>query len=302
MSKFLKKTQSVSRFLSRRRKVLKKTQSVSRFLSRRRKVLKKTQSVSRFLSRRRKVLIVANWKCNPKSIREAISLFEKVKYGIRKLKNVEVVVCPPSCFLPLFKKSLNPILGGQDCFWEQSGAFTGEVSPVMLKDVGCKYVIIGHSERKFWRGETEEIINMKLKAAISSQLKPIFCVGETEEERNMDNTQNIIQVQLENGLKNISKKELENIIIAYEPVWAIGSGNPCPVDEAQTMGLLIRKIINHLYNRNVSENIRVLYGGSVNSKNSADYVKEARLQGLLVGGASLDAKEFIEIVKAVSQT
>jgi len=281
-------------------KLLRKTQSVSRFLSQRRKVLRKTQSVSRFLSQRRKVLIVANWKCNPTTIREALSLFEKVKYGTRKLKKAEVVVCPPFCFFSLFKKGLNLILGGQNCFWEQSGAFTGEVSPAILKSLGCQYVIVGHSERKFWLGETGEIINMKLKAAIFSQLKPIFCVGETEEERDMDNTQNIIQLQLENGLKNISKKEVENIVIAYEPVWAIGSGRPCPVEEAQIMGLLIRKILTHLYNRNISENIRILYGGSVNSKNAGEYVREARLQGLLVGGASLDAKEFIEIVKAVS--
>lgn len=248
----------------------------------------------------KKTLVVANWKCNPQTLEEAANLFEAVRKGIGKKKGVEVVICQPFPFIPFFKNYQNISLGGQNCFWEQSGAFTGEVSPKILKDLKCQYVILGHSERKLWFSETMEMINDKIKAALAAQLRPIFCVGETEEERDMGNTQNIVQLQLEKGLKNVSKKDAENLIIAYEPVWAIGSGRPCPVDEAQTMGLLIRKFIAHLYNRNISENVSVIYGGSVNQFNARDYVKEIGLQGLLVGGASIRAKEFIEIVKSVA--
>ena len=247
-----------------------------------------------------KTIIVANWKCNPLTLKESLALFETVKKGVDKVKGVEIVICPPFPFVLAIKPISNLSLGGQDCFWEQAGAYTGEVSPKILKDLNCEYVILGHSERKYWLGETSEMISNKIKAALSAGLKPIFCVGETEEERDMGNTQNIIQLQLENGLKNISKKDVGDIIIAYEPVWAIGSGRYCPVDEAQTMGLLIRKFIAHLYSRNISEDVKIIYGGSVNSQNAADYVKEARLQGLLVGGSSIKPKEFIEIVKNVA--
>jgi len=243
-----------------------------------------------------KPLVIANWKCNPTILKEAKRLFNSVKNGIKNIKNVEVVICPPFVYLPALRAN-----GAQDCFWKEKGAFTGEVSPSMLKDIGCQYVIIGHSERRTL-GETDQMINRKLKAALKEKLKPIFCLGETQQEREKGQTSNILESQIEKGLKKISKQEIKNLIIAYEPVWAIGTGNPCDIDTAQTMGLLIRKIITKLYSLSISENLRILYGGSVDRKNATDYVKEARLQGLLVGGASLDPKEFVQLIKNVSKT
>ncbi|OGZ18790.1 MAG: triose-phosphate isomerase [Candidatus Nealsonbacteria bacterium RBG_13_42_11] len=211
-----------------------------------------------------KPLIIANWKCHPTTLIEAKGLFNSVKKGIKDLKNVEIVICPPFVFLPFLKSKI----GSQDCFWGESGAFTGEISPKMLKNLGCEYVIIGHSERRRYQKETDEIINKKLKAAISSGLKPILCIESL--------------AQLKKGLKGIAKK----VIIAYEPVFAIGTGKPCSPEKARKM----RKAIKYPV---------VLYGGSVNSQNAVNYIKEAGFQGLLVGGASLNPKEFIALAKNI---
>ena len=245
-------------------------------------------------------LIVANWKMNPISLAEAKKLFNSVKKGIKGIKNVEVIICPPFIYLSNIQHLKSNIqFGSQNCFWEKKGPFTGEISPFMLRSLGCEYVIIGHSERRRHFGETNEMINKKLKLALATKLKPIFCIGETQEEKTAGQTQTILQAQIGEGLKKISKKEIKNIVIAYEPIWAIGTGNPCDIEEAQKMGLVIRKIIRRLYSNSISNNIQVLYGGSVDSKNASFYIKEARLQGLLVGGASLQAQEFIKIVKSV---
>ncbi len=210
-----------------------------------------------------KLLVVANWKCNPTTLKEAKFLFNAVGKGIKNFKNVEVVICPPFIYLPFLKAK-----GAQDCFWEEKGAYTGEISPVMLKNLGVEYVILGHSERRKYQGETDEIINKKLKAAISAGLKPILCVANLS--------------QLGKSSKDIS----EEIIVAYEPVFAIGTGKPCPPEMAKKM-------------RDKIDYSRVLYGGSVNSQNAGNYIKEAGFKGLLIGGASLASKEFIEIVKRV---
>ena len=241
-----------------------------------------------------KPIIVANWKMNPLTLVEAKKLFLGVKKGISK--KAEVVVCPPFIFL----SALSGLkLGGQNCFWEEKGAFTGEVSAKMLKNLGCQYVILGHSERRRYFQETDETINKKLKAAIEAKLIPIFCVGETKEEREQDKTEEVLKKQIIGGLEGISNSKFSNGIIAYEPVWAIGTGNPCDTNEAQTMNLVIRKILGGIYNSSFSRKIPILYGGSVNSKNAEGYIKEAGFEGLLVGGASLDAKEFIKITKSV---
>ena len=247
-------------------------------------------------------LIVANWKMNPQNLAEAKRLFNSVKRDSKNTKNVEVVICPPFVYLSLIKQfnNLTIKLGAQDCFWMEKGAYTGEISPLMLKGLGCQYVIIGHSERRRL-GEPDEIIKKKIKAALKVKLNPIFCIGETEEERKKGETQNILKSQIEKGLEKIPKRQIPEIVIAYEPVWAIGSGKPCDLDEAQTLGLLIRKIIAHLFSPIISQNLRILYGGSLGRKNARDYLKEAHFQGLLVGGASLDPKEFVQIVKAVSE-
>ncbi len=220
-----------------------------------------------------KPLIVANWKCNPTSLAEAKRLFNLVRKGTKNVKNVEVVICPPFVYLPLLKAN-----GAQDCFWEEKGAFTGEVSPKMLKDLECKYVIVGHSERRRNFKETDEMVNKKLKAALKIGLRPILCIEKTS--------------QIRKDIKGVSKKELRNLILAYEPVWAIGTGKPCSIKKAKKMNSLFRKILN----KNV-----LLYGGSVNSQNARDFIKKAKFQGFLIGGASLTPKEFIKIVKNISK-
>jgi triosephosphate isomerase len=259
-----------------------------------------------------KTLIVANWKMNPQTLSGVKKLFNSVKKGVRNIKKTEVVLCPPFVFLfDIRYLPSNIKLGAQNVFWEKEGAYTGEVSPPMLKNTDCQYVIIGHSERRRYFGETDETVNRKLKAAIAAKLNPIICIGETQEQRNKGETDRILTKQIERALKDVSKSKISpyggspaggqksNLSIAYEPVWAIGTGKPCDVEEAQKIGLLIRKIISRVYGQAVSRNIRLLYGGSVNSKNAAGYIKESALQGLLVGGASLKAKEFIKIVNGI---
>ncbi len=250
-----------------------------------------------------KLLIIANWKMNPQSLQEAKRIFDSIKRGVRNIKNVEVVICPPFIFMPsVGRQTPNVKIGAQNVFWEEKGAYTGEISPEMLKNSGCQYVIVGHSERRKYFTETDEIVNKKLKKIIETKLIPVLCIGETQEERNKVKTETILKRQIELVLKEVSglKFQASRLCIAYEPIWAIGTGKPCDVEEAQKIGLLIRKIISKLYSRPISQKLRILYGGSVNSKNAAGYIKEARLQGLLVGGASLKAKEFIKIVRVVS--
>ncbi len=216
-----------------------------------------------------KSLIVANWKMNPSTLVGAKKLFNSIKRGVKNIKNIEVVICPPFVWLSnlLMSKpyTLNPKLGAQDCFWEQTGDYTGEVSAAMLKDAGVKYAIIGHSERRRYLKEADEMINKKIKAALAGGLKPILCVANL--------------TQLEKGLKGISKK----IIIAYEPVSAIGTGKPCSIGRAKKTRSKIKYPV-------------VLYGGSVNQQNATDYISKAGFQGLLIGGASLDTKKFLDIL------
>jgi len=244
----------------------------------------------------KKPIIVANWKCNPVTTKEAEKLFVSVKKSVKNIKQAEVVVCPPFIFLSKLK---GLTLGAQNCFWQDRGAYTGEISGAMLKNLGCNYIIIGHSERRKHFQETEEMINKKLKAVLLSDLNAIFCVGETQEEREEDKTEQILHQQIVSGLNGVPFSKISNLIIAYEPVWAIGTGNACDVEEAQKMALVIRKIISKIYNLGISKKIRILYGGSVNSKNGQSYLDEGGFQGLLVGGASLDSKEFIDLVRKV---
>jgi len=243
-----------------------------------------------------KNLIAANWKMNPQSQKEAKKLFDGIKKKA-KAKNVEVVVCPPFLYLPLFKGL--PI-GVQNIYFEEKGAFTGEVSAAMLKDLKIGYVILGHSERRKYFAETNEQINKKIKKALSFKIKPIFCIGETKEEKDQNKKSEVLEAQLTEGLKGVTKDEMKSVAVAYEPVWAIGTGNNCSVEETMGTVLFIRKILTKLYNREVADNTKILYGGSVKSDNSAAYIKDAGANGLLVGGASLDADEFAKIVKSAS--
>lgn len=246
------------------------------------------------------VLVVANWKMNPQSLKEAKQLFDSIKKRREIIKNVEVVICPPFLYLPELVKKIrkeNQIkLGAQDSFWEKEGAFTGEISPLMLKNLGLKYVILGHSERREYLGETDEMINKKIKKALEFNLSPILCIGEKKGE-----TFKVLERELQNGLKNISQREIKKLVIAYEPVWAIGTGKFCSNDRVLSATLFIRKFIYQNYTRTLADNLRILYGGSVNKENAKNYIKESGVNGLLVGGASLKANEFIEILKSTQQ-
>jgi triosephosphate isomerase (TIM) len=228
-----------------------------------------------------KPLIVANWKMNPQSPKEARAIFDAIKKGAKKQ---EILVCPPFVYLPLLK---GLPLGAQNCSWEEKGAYTGEISPVMLKEMGVGHVIIGHSERRKYFGENDEQINRKINKALALGLKVIFCIGETESERNAGKKNEVLEKQIKTGLAGIN--DLENIAVAYEPVWAIGTGNNCSVRETKESIDFIRKFV---------PGSRILYGGSVNGENSGPYIKEAGANGLLVGGASLKAEEFIKIIKS----
>lgn len=248
-----------------------------------------------------KILIVANWKMNPQTLIEARELFNSVKNGIKDIKNVEVVICPPFIYLPKVKSQGSEIkIGAQDCFWEEKGAFTGEISPKMLKNFGCQYVILGHSERRKYLNETDEMINKKLKAALKANLKAILCIGEAKGERELAKTKEILKRELQKDLKGIenSKFEIKNLILAYEPIWAIGSGKSCQPAQVREINLFLAKILAQRQLRGV----RILYGGSVNSQNADLYLKKAQSQGLLVGGASLKANDFLKILKKVSNS
>ena len=241
-----------------------------------------------------KPLIVANWKMNPVTMKEAEELFNSVSEGVKNIENVDVVICPPFVFLQTTNYKLQTIkLGAQDCYWEEKGAYTGEVSVAMLKEIGCKYVIIGHSERRKYFNETDEMVNKKVKTTLEAGLIPILCVGETEGEREMDKTEEVLEKEIKDGLNGV---DVSRIIIAYEPIWAIGTGNPCNVEEAQKMKEIIQKFPLRGISRRETKDIRILYGGSVKANNAEEYLKQAGFNGLLVGGASLNAKEFIKIV------
>ena len=235
-----------------------------------------------------KNIIIANWKCNPISQKEAKEIFDEIKAGIKDA-TAEIVVCPPFVYLALRSFSEGGFaLGAQNLFWEEKGAFTGEISGAMLKDIGAEYVIIGHSERRKYFDETDEQVNQKIKKALEFGLKIIFCIGETAEEKEAGKREEVLQRQIQEGLKDVL--DIDNINVAYEPVWAIGTGNNCSVEETKESIEFIRKF--------VKKDTRVLYGGSVKSENSGVYIKEAGSNGLLVGGASLDGKEFIKIIQS----
>lgn len=247
-------------------------------------------------------IIIANWKMNPTSLKEAEKLISLVSKSI-KIKNTEVVVCPPFIYLEKLKKISKKIyLGAQNTYWKDIGAYTGEVSPVMLSNLGVKYVILGHSERRnptIGSGETNELINKKIKAAISVGLKPILCVGESS--RDADHGYfHVVKKQIEECLKGIPKDLITKVIIAYEPVWAISTTinrhDATPADSLE-MALFIRKILSDIISAKIAKYSRVLYGGSVNDRDAEDFVKHGGVDGLLVGKASLDPKKFSKIVE-----
>lgn len=243
--------------------------------------------------------MAGNWKMN-KTVGEAIDLVRELKAAISGVKAVEVAVAPPFTALYAVRKELDGSsigLAAQNLYWEGKGAFTGEVSPLMLKEVGCHYVIIGHSERRQFFGETDETVNRRIKAALAQGLKVIFCIGETLKEREEGKTFSVIEKQVEGGLKGLGDQEMRNMVIAYEPVWAIGTGMTATPEQAEEVHRFIRGKIEKLYSREVSEEIRIQYGGSVTPENVKGLMNQPDIDGALVGGASLKAESFSQIVR-----
>ncbi len=248
----------------------------------------------------RKKIIAGNWKMN-KNLSESISLISGIKNGIPQNVGAEVIVCPPFTSLETVHSLIEdaPIsLGAQNMYFENNGAFTGEISADMLKSVGCKFVILGHSERRHIFGETDEIVNKKIKQAVNNGLNPIFCVGETLEERESGKEFEIIEKQITSGLSGISAEDFNKIVIAYEPVWAIGTGKTASPEQAQEIHKFIRELISKLYSQLHAENVRILYGGSVKPNNAADLLSQSDIDGALVGGACLQAESFLQIIEA----
>ncbi|MBL7071256.1 MAG: triose-phosphate isomerase [Candidatus Omnitrophica bacterium] len=247
----------------------------------------------------RRVIIAGNWKMN-KTIPEAIELVSGLKRGVADITNIDIVVIPPYTALSEISDMLvetNIDVGAQDVYWEEKGAFTGQVAPSMLKDAGVKYVVIGHSERRQYFGETNETVNKKLKAALNAGLSPIMCVGERLEEREGGKAFDVIKDHVENGLAGFSKDDAQKIVIAYEPVWAIGTGKTATPQQAEEVHKYIRELLAKMYNESVASEIRIQYGGSVKPENINDLINQQNIDGALVGGASLKVEQFIPIVK-----
>jgi triosephosphate isomerase len=243
--------------------------------------------------------IAGNWKMN-KTVAEAIDLVKQLKTFLSGIEGVEVAVAPPFTALYAVRKELEGSsiqLAAQNLFWEEKGAFTGEVAPLMLKEVGCHYVILGHSERRQFFGETDGTVNRKIKATLSQGLKVIFCIGETLKEREEGKTFAVIERQVPEGLKDIRKEEMRNIVVAYEPVWAIGTGKTATPEQAEEVHRFIRKKLVELYSKEIAEGVRIQYGGSVTPENIKGLMAQENIDGALVGGASLKSETFSKIVR-----
>ncbi len=245
-----------------------------------------------------KFIVAANWKLN-NSIQESLMLVAGLTAHIKAGPNVEVVLAPPYTSIYSVSVALTDTqikLAGQDLYWEEKGAFTGEISGSLLKDLGCEYVIIGHSERRKYFNETNETVNKRVYAALRNDLIPIMCVGETLEERDGGKTYGILERQLKGGLLGLQQKDLEKFSIAYEPVWAIGTGKNATSDQIEEAHHFIRNYIAKIYDAPTANNISILYGGSVKASICKDIYRLPNVNGVLVGGASLDAKGFCDIV------
>jgi len=247
----------------------------------------------------RKIIIAGNWKMN-KTTTEAIDLANGLKRELYKIDEISIVICPPFTAIDEVAEVVyesNIGLGAQNMHWEDAGAFTGEVSAPMLKELGCGYVILGHSERRQYFHETNETVNKKLRSALKHGLTPIVCVGESLEERESGRTFDVIRDHVTNSLKGLDKDEVKKIIVAYEPVWAIGTGKTATPDQAQEVHCFIRELLEKAYTREIAEEITIQYGGSVKPSNIKELISQKDIDGALVGGASLDVKSFSEIVK-----
>jgi len=243
-------------------------------------------------------MIAGNWKMH-RTPQESAVLASKLREKIGSRTEIDIVICPAFLSIGAVYEQIKDSqvrLGAQNLHWENEGAYTGEVSAPMLKEAGCKYVIVGHSERRIHFKEDNQTVNLKAKSCIKWNLVPIICVGEKLEEREGGKTADVINEQVEGSLKDIKEEDLLRTVIAYEPVWAIGTGKTASPEQADEVHLLIRQIVEKGYSRKIASGIRILYGGSVKPDNIAGLIKQEHVDGALVGGASLDAGSFIEIV------
>ena len=244
----------------------------------------------------RKPIIAGNWKMH-KTIAEALEFVNEVKDRVNNDK-VEAVICAPFTLLKDLKratKGTNIKIGAQNMHFEEKGAFTGEISPLMLKELDMDYVVIGHSERRQYFNETDETVNKKVLKALEVGIDPILCVGETLEEREAGNTKDVCKVQVEKALENVFKEDLAKVVIAYEPVWAIGTGKTATSEDANDVIAYIREVVANLYGELANE-VRIQYGGSVKPSNVAEIMNQSDIDGALVGGASLEANDYVELV------
>jgi triosephosphate isomerase len=250
----------------------------------------------------RKKLIAGNWKMN-KTASDAASLAHDIVVAVGTQQDVEVVVCPPFTALEGVAKAIDGSvikLGAQNMHFEASGAFTGEISAPMLRALFATHVILGHSERRTLFGETDELVNKKVLAALKNQLRPILCVGESLAEREAGATLRVVQTQTERALEGVGGDLAAGIVIAYEPVWAIGTGKVATTEQAQEVHGFIRGLLTKLLGEGVSQRVRILYGGSMKPANAAELLAQKDIDGGLIGGASLEARSFLELVKAAA--
>ncbi len=250
----------------------------------------------------RKPFVAGNWKMNTNS-QSSMALAEGIASGSADVvgDKVTVAVCPPFVYLKSVARAIgasNVAVGAQDLYFEADGAFTGEISVSMIKDVGCIYAICGHSERRHVLGETDELINKKVNAAVAGGLLPILCVGELLSEREAGKTNDVVTRQLKQGLAGLSDEKVSAVTIAYEPVWAIGTGVTATPDQAQEVHELIRGLLAEIYSEDLAQDIRIQYGGSAKPSNAAELMNQPDIDGLLVGGASLKVDDFLAMIRA----
>lgn len=245
-------------------------------------------------------MIAGNWKMY-KTEDEASELASDLRRRLEDVKGVTVVVCPPFTSLFSVKKAISGSsiqLGAQNMYWEEKGAFTGEISPPMLLTAGCKYVILGHSERRSYFAETDQSVNSKLKSALGFGLSPIICVGEKLEQREANKTDEIVETQVKGAFKDLDDRQAARTVVAYEPVWAIGTGKTATPQQANQVHVLIRKLLSSRFGTGCAEKINILYGGSVKPENAKELLGMPDIDGALVGGASLDGESFEQIVRS----
>jgi triosephosphate isomerase len=251
-------------------------------------------------------LIIANWKMTPQTETEAENTFLSIQRNISKMRDLKakIVVCPPFVWLPVLnrniRRSSKVVLGAQDVFWEKQGSYTGEISIPMLKNLGAKYVIIGHSERRHYLKSDNEIINKKVKAVLKSNLKAVFCIGETERDEGGDYLK-FVKKEIVEGLSKIPRKDLKNLVIAYEPIWAISSSKnsrPDTPEDLFQMTIYIRRVLFSRFGRKIAKSVPIIYGGSVKASNVFEFLDKGNVSGVLVGRASFKADTFTSLIKA----